>query len=125
MKTKTGRYSGYIRPFSYVMDLIILNVLAFYILPFHANTILYSFFISTAWIFIAAYLGFYEVYRYTKAIAILNCSLKQLILFTLFCLALELNYSELGNQKRVVLFTVISLFLIVCLKLFIFYFLKK
>ena len=125
MKTKTGRYSGYIRPFSYMIDLIIINVAAIYVLSFHTEVISYAFFISFAWIAIAFYLGFYEVYRYTKVIAILNCALKQFVLFTLFCLALELNYSELANQKMVVLFVFISMVLIVSAKLFIYYFLRR
>jgi len=125
MKTKTGRYSGYIRPFSYLIDLIIINVLAIYIMPFHANEIYYSVFISFTWFIIAANLGFYEVYRYTKVIAILNCTLKQGILFALFCLVLEYFYSETSNQKRVVLFVVLSIVLILLFKLSIYYFLQK
>ena len=125
MKTKTGRYSGYIRPFSYVIDAIIINVLAHYIIAFHTNEIYYSGFISLVWFIIAAHLGFYEVYRYTKVIAILNCALKQGVLFTLFCLVLEFFYSEAANQKKVLLFAFISLFLILSIKLFIYYFLRK
>ncbi|MES2575177.1 MAG: exopolysaccharide biosynthesis polyprenyl glycosylphosphotransferase [Bacteroidota bacterium] len=125
MKTKTGRYSGYIRPFSYLIDLIIINVFAIYIFPFHTNQIIYSILISSAWFVIAAILGFYEVYRYTKVIAILNCALKQTILFALFCLALELYYSEFGNQKRVFFFVVLSMVLILFIKLFIYYFLRR
>lgn len=125
MKTKTGRYSGYIRPFSYLIDLIIINVLALYIFPFHDNEIVYSVLISFAWVVIAIYLGFYEVYRYTKVIAILNCALKQFILFALFCLALELFYSDFYFQKRVVFFVFLSIVLILCFKLFIYYFLRK
>jgi putative colanic acid biosysnthesis UDP-glucose lipid carrier transferase len=125
VKTKTGRYSGYIRPFSYLIDLIIINVLALYILWFHTNEIYYAVFISFGWFIIAANLGFYEVYRYTKVIAILNCTLKQGILFTLFCLVLEYFYSETSNQKAVALFVFSSLFLILSAKLFIYYFLKR
>lgn len=125
MNLKEKKYSGYIRPFSYLIDLIIINVLAFYIFPFHDNEILYSILISFAWVFIAIYLGFYEVYRYTKVIAILNCALKQTILFALFCLALELFYSDFLYQKKVVFFVFTSLFLIVSAKLFIYYFLRK
>lgn len=125
MKTKTGRYSGYIRPFSYLIDLIIINILANYTFPFHSNQIVYSILISFAWIVIAIYLGFYEVYRYTKVIAILNCALKQFILFSLFCLALELFYSDFYYQKRVVFFVLLSLFFILFFKLFIYYFLRK
>jgi len=125
VKTKTGRYSGYIRPFSYLIDVIIINVLALYIFPFHANEIVYSILISSAWFIIAIYLGFYEVYRYTKVIAILNCTLKQAILFALFCLALELFYSDFYFQKRVVLFVFLSIIIILFFKLFIYYFLRK
>lgn len=125
MNLKEKKYSGFIRPFSYVIDLIIINVFAFYIFPFHNNEIIYSFFVSFAWVIIAIYLGFYEVYRYTKVIAILNCALKQTILFTLFCLALELFYSDFLYQKKVVFFVFTSLFLIVSIKLFIYYFLRK
>ena len=125
MKTKTGRYSGYIRPFSYLIDLIIINVSATYIFPFHDNEILYSILVSFAWFAIAIYLGFYEVYRYTKVISILNCALKQFILFSLFCLALELFYSDFYYQKRVVFFVVVALFFILLFKLAIYYFLRK
>lgn len=125
MKTKTGRYSGYIRPFSYLIDLIIINVSATYIFPFHDNEILYSILASFAWFAIAIYLGFYEVYRYTKVISILNCALKQFILFSLFCLALELFYSDFYYQKRVVFFVVVALFFILLFKLAIYYFLRK
>jgi putative colanic acid biosynthesis UDP-glucose lipid carrier transferase len=125
VKTKTGRYSGYIRPFSYLIDLIIINVLALYIMPFHINAVYYAVFISFTWFIIAANLGFYEVYRYTKVIAILNCTLKQGILFALFCLVLEYFYSETANQKRVLLFVLVSLSLVLFIKLFIYYFLRK
>lgn len=124
MNIKDKKYSGYIRPFSYLIDLIIINVLAFYVFPSHENEFIYSLFISIAWVFIAVYLGFYEVYRYTKVITIFNLALKQSILFVLFCLALELFYSEF-YEKRVVLFVAFAVFLILAIKLFIYYFLKK
>ncbi len=125
MKTKIGRYSGYIQPFTYLIDLIIINVLSVYIMPFHANEIYYSVFISFAWFVIAANIGFYEVYRYTKVISIVNFAFKQGILFSLFCLALEYFYSETSNQKAVALFIILALFLILFIKLFIYYFLRK
>ncbi|MBC7847581.1 MAG: exopolysaccharide biosynthesis polyprenyl glycosylphosphotransferase [Flavobacterium sp.] len=125
MNIKEKKYSGYIRPFSYLIDLIIINVLALFIFPFHDNEIAYSFFISFAWITIAIYIGFYEVYRYTKVIAILNSTLKQAVLFGLFCLALELFYSDFLYQKKVVLLVVSAIFLILSIKLFIYFFLKR
>lgn len=125
MKTKTGRYSGYIRPFSYLIDLVIINVLAYYVFPFHDDKILYPVLISFAWVFIAVFLGFYEVYRYTKVISILNCALKQFILFSLFSLAVELFYSDFYFQKRVVFFVFLSILIILFFKLSIYYLLRK
>ena len=108
-----------------MIDLIIINVLAFYVFPFHDNKVVYSILISFAWLSIAIYLGFYEVYRYTKVIAILNCALKQFILFSLFCLALELFYSDFYFQKRVVFFVFVSIAFVLFFKLSIYYFLRK
>lgn len=108
-----------------MIDLIIINVLAIYMFPFHSNEIVYSILISFTWFAIAIYLGFYEVYRYTKVIAILNCALKQFILFALFCLGLELFYSDFYFQKRVVFFVFLSIVFILFFKLSIYYFLRK
>lgn len=125
MKTKTGRYSGYIRPFSFVIDLIVINVLSVYLTGFPVNELFYPLFISISWFIIASSLGFYEVYRYTKVISILNCTLKQGILFTLICLAFAFFDSENSSFQRIVLFTSVSLFLILIIKLCIYYFLKR
>lgn len=125
MKTKTGRYSGYIRPFSFVIDLIVINILSVYLTDFPVNNFFYSFFISISWFVIAASLSFYEVYRYTKVISILNCALKQGVLFTLFCFALAFFNSENSSFQRIVLFTSVSLFIILIIKLCIYYFLKR
>ena len=125
MKTKTGRYSGYIRPFSFVIDLIVINVLSVYLTDFPVNELFYPLFISISWFIIASSLGFYEVYRYTKVISILNCALKQGILFTLICLAFAFFDSENSSFQRIVLFTSVSLFLILIIKLCIYYFLKR
>lgn len=125
MKTKTGRYSGYIRPFSFVIDLIVINVLSVYLTDFPVNELFYPLFISISWFIIASSLGFYEVYRYTKVISILNCALKQGILFTLICLAFAFFDSENSSFERIILFTSVSLFLILIIKLCIYYFLKR
>jgi putative colanic acid biosysnthesis UDP-glucose lipid carrier transferase len=125
VKTKTGRYSGYIRPFSFILDLIIINVFSIYMTDLSIHFTFFHLFITCAWFLIASNLGFYEVYRYTKVISILNCALKQGIAFTLFCLAVAFFYSEKSNFKEIVWFTSVSLSTIVIVKLFIYYFLKK
>ena len=125
MKARVGRYSAYIRPFSYVVDLIIINAISILIVGFHQNQTLYAVFISVAWFIMAIYFGFYEVYRYTRVITILNNTVKQIVLFGFVCLALELYFSEFVYQKKVVLYVLISVSLILALKLFIYYFLRR
>jgi putative colanic acid biosynthesis UDP-glucose lipid carrier transferase len=125
VKTKTGRYSGYIRPFSRILDLVIINFFAAYFSGIPVFQDFYAFFISCSWFIIAANLGFYEVYRYTKVIAILNCSLKQAVAFAICCLALAYFYPERYSLCAILLFTTVSVVLVLGFKLFIYFFLRK
>lgn len=125
MKTKTGRYSGYIRPFSRLLDLVIINVFAAYFSGIPIFQDFYALFISCAWFIIAGNLGFYEVYRYTKVIAILNCTLKQAIAFATCCLALAYFYPERNSLSTILKFITISVDIILGFKLFIYFFLRK
>ncbi|MEC5164786.1 putative colanic acid biosynthesis UDP-glucose lipid carrier transferase [Flavobacterium sp. PL11] len=125
MKIRAGRYSAYIRPFSYIIDLIIINALSIFIVGFHQSQILYAIFISISWFIIAVYFGFYEVYRYTRVITILNNTLKQTVLFGIVCLALELYFSEYVYQQKIVLYVLVATSLVLLFKLFIYYFLRR
>ncbi|MGL5112862.1 MAG: exopolysaccharide biosynthesis polyprenyl glycosylphosphotransferase [Flavobacterium sp.] len=125
MKTKTGRYSGYIRPFSYVLDSGIILGATIYStdLPFLSAYNLV--FLIVAWLIIASTLGFYEVYRYTKVVAILNCSLKQWMLFTLFLgVIIFINYRNASYQKTL-FFSTIVIASVLFFKLAIYFFLQK
>jgi putative colanic acid biosynthesis UDP-glucose lipid carrier transferase len=125
VKTKTGRYSGYIRPFSRILDLVIINFFAAYISGIPIFQDFYAFFISCFWFIIAANLGFYEVYRYTKVIAILNCTLKQALAFSVCCFALAYFYPDRYNLYSILEFIILSIVLILGFKLFIYFFLRK
>lgn len=125
MKTTTGIYSGYIRPFSRILDLIIIIFFTAYFSGIPIFHDYYTFFISCAWFVIAANLGFYEVYRYTKVIAILNCTLKQAVIFTVCCFAIAYFYHDSYSLKAILLFTTVSVTLILGFKLFIYFFLRK
>ena len=124
MRRNTGRYSGYIRPFSYLLDLIIINVLTVFLLP---QTIgcFYNIFISIAWIVISFNIGFYEVYRYTKAIEILGKILKQYLLFLVLSFAYIGYFSKYTEPSDTIKYTTVSIALIALFKLAVFYFLKR
>ncbi|WP_348800199.1 exopolysaccharide biosynthesis polyprenyl glycosylphosphotransferase [Flavobacterium adhaerens] len=125
MKTKTGRYSGYIRPFSRVLDLIIINFFAAYFSGIPIFQDYYSLFISCIWLLIATNLGFYEVYRYTKVISILSCTLKQTIAFAICCLALNYFYPDRYQLVDLFLFVSTAGICVLGFKLFIYFFLRK
>lgn len=125
MKNKTGRYSAYIRPFSYILDLVIINLLAFLYLSSVVYSPYFAIFISLSWIIIALNIGFYEVYRFTKVVAIGNRIIKQFALYTIVCFAFLGLYVKNADARETIEYTLLSLFFIAVLKLFIYYFLRK
>ncbi|WP_282134854.1 exopolysaccharide biosynthesis polyprenyl glycosylphosphotransferase [Seonamhaeicola maritimus] len=84
---KQGRYSGFIRPISYLVDLAIINGAVYF---FDINLILvypFHLYISLLWIALAFYIRFYEVYRFTRIIQIISLLFKQIILFSVIVYA--------------------------------------
>jgi len=125
MRNKTGRFSGYIRPFTYVLDLIIINVLAYLVLPENLFSLYFVFFISLSWVIIAINIGFYEVYRFTKVVSILNKIIKQFTLYTILCYAFLGFYVSNPYPEKVIEYTAISILLVSAFKIFIYYFLRR
>lgn len=125
MSPKTGRYSGYIRPFSYVVDLLIVNVLAFYFLPEQLNNFGYHFFISFSWILISSNVAFYEVYRFTKEFQILGKLIKQYLFFLIFNFAYLGFFYKFSEPSQMVKFISFSLLFVSTEKFAIYYFLKR
>ena len=125
MRKKTGRYSGYIRPFSYLLDLTVVNLLSVFILPETFQTLSFHFFISLAWVILSMNIGFYEIYRYTKVIEIFGKIFKQYFLFLIVNFAYIGYFSKFSDSSIILQFVSYSLILISLAKLFIYYFLRR
>jgi putative colanic acid biosynthesis UDP-glucose lipid carrier transferase len=121
----TGRFSVYIRPFSYVLDLIIINFLAYNLLINSLNGLYYHFFISFSWVVISWNVGFYEVYRFTKASEILEKIVKQYVVFTVVNFAYIGYILKFSEPSLILKFVSIALGLIAFEKLFVYYFLRR
>jgi putative colanic acid biosynthesis UDP-glucose lipid carrier transferase len=121
----TGRFSVYIRPFSYVLDLIIINFLAYNLLINSLNGFYYHFFISFSWVVISWNVGFYEVYRFTKASEILEKITKQYVVFTVVNFAYIGYFLKFSEPSLILKFVSIALGLIAFEKLFVYYFLRR
>ncbi len=125
MRNHTGRYSGYIRPFSYALDLLIINLLAYFLPLYELEGLFYHAFITSTWIIIAWNIKFYEVYRYTKAIEILGKIVKQYFIFNIINFAYIGYFLKFAEPSQMIKFISIAIFLIAGAKFFIFYFLKR
>ena len=125
MQRHTGRFSVYIRPFSYVLDLIIINFLAYNLLINSLNGFYYHVFISFSWVVISWNVGFYEVYRFTKASEILEKIVKQYVIFTVVNFAYIGYFLKFSEPSLILKFVSIALGLIAFEKLFVYYFLRR
>ncbi|WP_439152083.1 undecaprenyl-phosphate glucose phosphotransferase [Winogradskyella sp.] len=123
---KHGRYSGYLRPISYLIDLSVINVVAILYLLDAKDLLVFAIFISIGWVLLSVYSRFYEVYRYTRPVNILSLLLKQSILFLLFVFAFSGLYHEMKIYPRpIVKYTLACFLFITILKFTVYYLLQK
>ena len=84
---KQGRYSGFITPISIGIDILVINLFAYFLPINFQNPILFHSYISISWIIISFKNEFYEVYRHTKVTHILRSIFAQFVLFFLILFA--------------------------------------
>lgn len=125
VKQRIGRYSVYIRPFSYVIDWIIINLFSFFILPESLNTLFFHVFITISWFVISWNGGFYDVYRYTKISDIFAKVLRQYFLFLVVNFAFVGYFLNISEPNKINLYIGVSLLLISFFKFSIYLTLRK
>ncbi|HZW62681.1 MAG TPA: undecaprenyl-phosphate glucose phosphotransferase [Flavobacteriaceae bacterium] len=122
---KQGRYSGYLRPISYTVDLIIINGLALLYFFKTIDPLLFIPVVSFGWIILSIYAKFYEVYRYTREVTIASLILKQMLLFTLIMLAFSGFNNSLRLSPNTIVKYVLSVFLFIAIAKFALYYLLQ
>lgn len=123
---KAGRYSGYLRPFSYLIDLCAINGLAMLYFFKDVNPFVFVPLVSFAWVVMSIYSRFYEVYRYSREVTIAGLILKQAGLFVLIIFAFFGFYNDVIAIPRVIFYYTLSVFFIITVfKFSIYYFLQK
>ena len=122
-----GRYSKYIRPISISLDAFILVVLSNYFLSnFPISLPYFIVYEIICWLALAYFIGFYEVYRFTKPTEIMTLLFKQIFLFTLFIIAFfSITREIILSFKALIFFIISALGLITIFKSLLFYYLKK
>ncbi|EAR02765.1 exopolysaccharide biosynthesis polyprenyl glycosylphosphotransferase [Maribacter sp. HTCC2170] len=91
---KQGRYSGFITPISYIIDLLVINLFAYFLPINFQNPILFHSYLSLSWIILSFKNEFYQVQRYTKVAFILRK------LFTQFAFFFLILYAFIGFFKQ-------------------------
>ncbi len=123
---KKGRYSGFLRPLVYIIDLAVIHMLAHLFFGGGIEFVNYIIFISGAWIVSTLILDFYEIYRFTKFTRILSLLGKQTLIFLLIVYAFYGYYTELMEDSAVILrYSFATMGIIAVIKIAIFYLLKK
>ena len=125
MVLTNGRYSKYIRPITYFIDVLIILILNITMLPTAFQNTFFLVFIWLCWTIIAININFYNVYRFTKISSIFYKTIKQFIFFTIFCTAFSSFYFVSVYSKSIIIYSSYCIFLIMIFKFSIFYFLKK
>ncbi|MFC7356130.1 exopolysaccharide biosynthesis polyprenyl glycosylphosphotransferase [Jejudonia soesokkakensis] len=123
---KTGRYSGFLRPISYIIDLVIIHLFA---APFFDTTfdyLTYIIFISLAWIILSVKSNFYEIYRFTHGAKIISLLGRQGIVFLLIIFAFFGFYRQVdADPYHILLYFLLVIGIITVVKFAVFFLLKK
>jgi len=125
--TQTGRYSKYIRPFSLLIDLFVLNILClFFFRELNLNISYYVAYQIIGWILVSLSVKFYQVYRFTTPVEILSKIFKQGIIFLLVVIAFFPFFKEtVFSGRAIALFIGVSFLMITASKFLLFYYLKR
>jgi len=123
---RTGRYSGYLRPISYVIDLAIIHILAYHFFSASFHFINYMVFITIGWIIFSLRSHFYEIYRFTRLTTIFSLVGKQGVLFALLVFSFFGFYRELEvDPVQIFRYVLLVILYIAIVKVGVYYLLKK
>lgn len=99
---RSGRYSGFLRPISYGIDLSIVHFLAYYILIFDFPFFNFVIFVTIAWLILSVRSGFYEIYRFTHVSNIMSLLFKQGVIFGLIIFAFFGFYNHVQTEINLI-----------------------
>lgn len=122
---KSGRYSGFLRPISYGVDLFIVHFFAYKLFEFDFPYFNFVVFITLGWVILSLRSGFYEIYRFTHGANIMSLLAKQGVVFGLIVFAFFGFYNNLQIEAIVIVKYILWTMLFVGVVKFSIYFLLK
>ncbi|HET8808842.1 MAG TPA: exopolysaccharide biosynthesis polyprenyl glycosylphosphotransferase [Flavobacteriaceae bacterium] len=126
MISKQGRYSGYLRPINYLIDLLIIALFALQFDFLWLDHLSYILFTTIAWVILSIKTNFYEVYRFTRVTSIISRTFLQAAIFSFIVFSFFGIYEELNRPATDTIFYLTKVFAgILVMKLGIYYLLKE
>lgn len=122
------RYSKYIRPIAFFIDILTIILLVVYFFDKRSNLNIYFliFYLFTVWSCLSFITKIYEVYRFTSLSEIFNKTVKQIALFSLLLIAMfPFNKYAVFNVKTITCYILTLFVLIFLLKTILSHYLKK
>ncbi len=123
---KTGRYSKYIRPLSYLIDLLVINVVGLVLFMDPREYFTFVAFTNISWIILSLKTDFYEVYRNTRVVKIVSLLILQAVLFSLITFAFFGFFNKLQRTPDWIFKYLLLVFVLITMAKFaVFYLLKR
>jgi len=123
---KKRRYSGWIRPIAYTVDMSIVLLGAYFILLPYIDPLIFALYIAIAWLSLSLATKFYAVYRYTHATNLLILLAKQTMMFALVVYAYFGYHSHSWIHSNTIMkYTLLTMFFVAVAKFSLFYLLKR
>ncbi|PZD79103.1 undecaprenyl-phosphate glucose phosphotransferase [Mesonia sp. K7] len=125
MVERQGRYSSFLKPIIYVLDLAVMLLFAFQFSFGVLDYFNFFLFVTIGWLIISVKTGFYEVYRFTKVTTIISLIVLQLAIFTLLVFSFFGFFKEISSTNQAIFTYLFKVFgVITVIKLSVYYFFK-
>ncbi len=120
MNNKTRRYSGYIRPILYAIDVSLIILFIIFLHPGRSNSVLFHAFLIVGWLVSSFFTQYYNIYRFTNPVKILNIASRQYLLYA-FIYFSYFSFGPTTLQLPKSIYYIATLFLILLVMKFLVY----
>lgn len=125
MSFKRGRYSGFIRPILYIVDISLLVLFVFYFHPGRATSPYFGPILITGWLVSTFFTGYYNVFRFTAPTKIIALAATQYVIYALIYVAYFGFSRTILDIETVIYFLSILFFCMLSVKFLMFWVLKR
>lgn len=120
------RFSGFIKPISYIVDLCVIIICTPYFFQEDFELLTFSLFVGICWIVISMQIEFYKIRRNTSFMTLVYKILRQTVFFLFVVFAFFGYFYEVNAESTFILYyAVTSMAVIAILKIMLFFFLRN